>query len=519
MSWIPTRRARRIGRVGVAWTARGLALACVERAPDGAARLVVCEEHEAEPSRRAEALAEAVRRHGLQGARATLVLAPGAAALRLLDAPRVPEDELVDAARWLVNDAIEFDAHRAAVDVRTFEGGEMRNSQPRVHVAAVRLEDAEAAAETARGAGLRLEALEVREDALLRLAADGRAPALTAVLRLDRKEGVLAVGTAGSRGRLLLGRPLSVGWEAVEDGAPAAEPGARREALEHLALDVQRSLDWLERTYDHGAVSRLEVAPAEGDLGEATRALQEVLRLDVRPLELAPRVDCEAFPSQTLHARCLEAVAGALGQDGDGAFDLRPRTPAHVADLLAPARLAWAVGALALVLAVAIGVQAWRAHRAAAEGAAAQAHADALAARAAELGEQVAARAARPETEARIARLREAREAHTRVLDALADAGPGAAAGGLAPVLAGLGEARVPGVWLREIRLRDGGRRLDLQGSTLEPDGVARLLRRLEAVPALEGRGFRALRVERSEDAPWRLDFRLASRPGEEDPS
>lgn len=510
------RRGAHPDNVGVAWTPYGVAVARVTKAGDTAPRLVLCEERKASPVERGAVLAELVRQHGLRGAQARVVLDPATVTLRLLDRPPVPDAELRDAVRWQLRGGLDYDLEAAVLDLLVFDDREMRNRQPRVHVATTHRDVAREAVDALVEAGLRPEAVEVREASLLRLPPPPPAAgALTAILRLDRKQGVLSIGRGEE---LLLGRPVSVGWEALEDGPdPAASERERGGAIEELALDVQRSLDWLERTYDQGPVRHLWLAPAEGELGGgALSALSEMLRLEVAPLELRLRLDCDVVASQERHARCLEAVAAALAEPGRSGLDLSPREEAQARDPFAPRSLALGVGIVAGILAAAVGAQAWRVHESATARAVAERDLEALADEVAELEAEVTSRQAHPETEARIQSLREAHETRVRLLEVIAGLEPRGR--GIAPVLEGLAGARVAGVWLHEIYVREGGTHLDLRGSTLEPDGLARLLVQLQDVPALAGRGFRVVRLRRADEEPWRLDFQLASEPEENAP-
>jgi hypothetical protein len=80
---------------------------------------------------------------------------------------------------------------------------------------------------------------------------------------------------------------------------------------------------------------------------------------------------------------------------------------------------------------------------------------------------------------------------------------------GFSPHLTALARRRVNGVWLREIRLVEGGGELWLAGSALEPELVPRLLQHLRDEAPFAGTTFRRLRVERAADDAGYVDFGL----------
>lgn len=112
--------------------------------------------------------------------------------------------------------------------------------------------------------------------------------------------------------------------------------------------------------------------------------------------------------------------------------------------------------------------------------------------------------------EAEVERLTGERDAKTRLLRALSSQSLGNTAG-FTWQLTGLARQRVPGLWLREIRIRRGGRELALVGSTLEADLVPRFIQRLGREAAFAGSEFKSLLVQRSAGDGEQLDFALST--------
>lgn len=69
-------------------------------------------------------------------------------------------------------------------------------------------------------------------------------------------------------------------------------------------------------------------------------------------------------------------------------------------------------------------------------------------------------------------------------------------------------------MWLTEIWLDDGGRHVELGGSTYTAEQVPQFLQALADEEEYEGVRFTNVSMQRSEDDPRRLDFRLQTRAG-----
>ena len=112
--------------------------------------------------------------------------------------------------------------------------------------------------------------------------------------------------------------------------------------------------------------------------------------------------------------------------------------------------------------------------------------------------------------EAEVQRLTGERDVKARLLRALSSQSLGNTTG-FSREMAGLARQRVSGLWLREIRIRRGGRELALVGSALEPDLVPRFIQRLGHEAAFAGSGFQSLLMRRSERDEDHLDFALST--------
>jgi hypothetical protein len=97
-----------------------------------------------------------------------------------------------------------------------------------------------------------------------------------------------------------------------------------------------------------------------------------------------------------------------------------------------------------------------------------------------------------------------------RLLDALASHGL-ANREGFSEHLLGLARQRVDAVWLKQIKIHNGGRSLVLAGSSLTPEAVPELIEQLGPEPAFVGREFQALLMQVPEEGQPIIDFALST--------
>ena len=130
-----------------------------------------------------------------------------------------------------------------------------------------------------------------------------------ALLAFNDSGGLL---TLTFEGELYLARRLEVTSGQLED----ASEGLRQQAIDRIELEVQRSLDYFDRQFNHIPVSRLLVAaPKESSL---VKVLESNLDVVVERLELAQVMDISAMPDLADGdnvAYALPALGAALRQE------------------------------------------------------------------------------------------------------------------------------------------------------------------------------------------------------------
>jgi len=264
-----------------------------------------CESFRIEKSE-ADALSRLAQSKGLKRYRCTALLGENDYRMVQFDAPAVPAEERVQALRWRLKDVVDFpvdDAAIAVADIPT-EGGRQASVFAVVAPALVVGERMALFHEKK----IPLEAIDVPEMAVRNVAVLFEEPNRgLAFLALNKDDGLLTI-TCG--GELYLSRRIEVATDALAQ----ADEERRRQMLERLALELQRTLDNFDRQYGFISVSRLLVA-SEFDCAATVAALIENLYLPVQAADLAAVADFPALPelrSAERQAQSLLAIGAAL---------------------------------------------------------------------------------------------------------------------------------------------------------------------------------------------------------------
>ncbi|OGS90372.1 MAG: agglutinin biogenesis protein MshI [Gallionellales bacterium GWA2_60_18] len=273
-------------------------------------KVVRCEYHETGTV--SSAALEKLRREANISAHAfTTLLAPGEYQMLLVEAPNVPANELKTAIRWKIKDGLNYHIDDATVDVLQIPsnkyGSDRVQSLYAIAAANTTIQKRIALFEQAR---LNLEVVDIPEMALRNIAAlfeqDDRALALLTF----NDNGGLMVFTSG--GELFLSRRMDITSGQLQD----ADENQRRQYHDRIELELQRSLDYFDRQFNHIPVSRVLVSVPDG--GGLAAFLVKAIDSRVEKLDLSQVMDIGEVPALAgtdFAANALLALGAAMRQE------------------------------------------------------------------------------------------------------------------------------------------------------------------------------------------------------------
>lgn len=300
------RKVRDTGSLAVVLAPYGIYLAQVVFA-GAMPRVVRCEYHETGEVT-ASALEHLMRQLGLSGADCISLLAPSVYQMLVVEAPNVPINEMKAAIRWKIKDSLSYHVEDATTDVLMIPAQKYGTLHAQsLYAIAVPNQTIQQHVALFEKAKLRLSVIDIQETAQRNVAAlFEQGEKALAILVFDELGGLLTF-TAG--GELYLARRIDITLGQLRD----ADVNLRREFYERAELELQRSMDYFERQFNHMDVSRVLIGvPDDVDLLGLLKGSVEVA---VEHLDLSQVMDISAIPlladrEFVLHA--LPALGAAL---------------------------------------------------------------------------------------------------------------------------------------------------------------------------------------------------------------
>ena len=278
------------------------------RRDGGMPRVTLCESFRKDGSER-EALARLRKELHIERYRCTTLLNADEYQLHQVEAPAVPADELKTAVRWRVKDLIDYPIEAAAVDVLDIPvdaGGAGRTRS--VYAVTAPGSAVTQRAQLFGDSAIPLEVIDLPELAQRNVG--------TLFEPENRGVGLLAFDNAGGlltvtyRGELYAYRRIETPLSRLTD-APVEQ---RTQLLERIGLELQRTLDNVDRQYGFISLAKLLLASVPAEIGLAEYLAQN-LYVPVEACDLAQVLDLSATPElrePLRQAQCLQVIGAAL---------------------------------------------------------------------------------------------------------------------------------------------------------------------------------------------------------------
>lgn len=295
------------GWFAIGLSAHGVYLAKVEFA-GVMPRVVRCEYHEI--GKVSSAALEKLRSEAYVGSYDfTTLLAPGEYQMMLVETPNVPASELKAAIRWKIKDGLSYHVDDATVDVLQIPASSKYGSERPASMYAIAAPNGTIQQRIAlfEQAKIELKVIDIPEMAQRNISAlfEQKEHAL-ALLAFDDGGGLL---TFTADGELCWSRRIEITAGQLQD----ANEKLREQYRDRVKLELQRSLDYFDRQFNHLVVSRVLVSAPDGE--EVARFLAAEVDAKVEKLDLSQVLDISAVPAlagSEFAAHALHTLGAAL---------------------------------------------------------------------------------------------------------------------------------------------------------------------------------------------------------------
>ena len=227
-----------------------------------------------------------------------------------LEKPNVEEQELAEAVRWKVSDLLEYPIDDAITDYYALPTSDRANSPPMLEVVATPKSTLQPLIDLCTQCSLHLQVIDIQEASLRTLATllpeNDRG---VAVLHLQHTSGRVTIEKQGS---MYLNRKLAIGFDRLgltdnflSDEQIAMEQGG-------LALEIQRSLDYVESYYGLPPISGLAVIPLSQNTQELLNILNDNHGITARVMDLSTIINSDILLDDTTQSLCAPVIGATL---------------------------------------------------------------------------------------------------------------------------------------------------------------------------------------------------------------
>lgn len=227
-----------------------------------------------------------------------------------VETPTVAENEIIEALRWKINELIDFPVDKAVIDYYQAPMAVRANSSKMLEVIASPIDIVSEQIEKCTKAGLQLKVIDIQETALRNLAAhtpeNERGIALLYLLEhsatlLIQKEATIYVS-----------RKFEIGYKKLGLDDPFSYDSPTANAHNNLALEIQRSLDYVESYYGIPPISALAVIPLAENTHNLLDSLNSNLGIAARMIDLSTLIDCDILVNGRTQSLCAPVIGATL---------------------------------------------------------------------------------------------------------------------------------------------------------------------------------------------------------------
>jgi MSHA biogenesis protein MshI len=227
-----------------------------------------------------------------------------------IEAPAVSSEELKQAIQWRIADVLDYPVEQAIIDYYPLPKSNRANSTKLLEVVASAQQTVTSLSQQCQQAGFKVKVIDIQETALRNLATLlPESDQGIALLHLRQEGGCIVIQ---KQGELYMSRKISCGYLRLDENAPYVKDEMLRFELDSLALEIQRSFDYVENYFDIIPITSLASILMPVDSSKVVNFLNSSYGITARALDLSVIIESNIVLDDITQNMCAPVIGASL---------------------------------------------------------------------------------------------------------------------------------------------------------------------------------------------------------------
>jgi MSHA biogenesis protein MshI len=298
------------GIVALSFFPNGFAVAITSYADPKRPQLLHCEFILGKPEQFESQLGLLLKEHELANYDCHILLTHEQYRLMSIEAPAVSSEELKQAIQWRIADVLDYPVEQAIIDYYPLPKSNRANSTKLLEVVASAQQTVTSLSQQCQQAGFKVKVIDIQETALRNLATLlPESDQGIALLHLRQEGGCIVIQ---KQGELYMSRKISCGYLRLDENAPYVKDEMLRFELDSLALEIQRSFDYVENYFDIIPITSLASILMPVDSSKVVNFLNSSYGITARALDLSVIIESNIVLDDITQNMCAPVIGASL---------------------------------------------------------------------------------------------------------------------------------------------------------------------------------------------------------------
>lgn len=239
-----------------------------------------------------------------------IVLSPEQYRSISIEEPQVNSEEIKQALRWRIADFLDYSVDEAVLDFYPLPRSNRPNTPKMLETIACPQQTVVGLVQQCRQVGLNIKVIDIQETSLRNLATLLRESQQgIAVIHLQRDEGRIIIQ---KNGEIYLSRKIATGYMHLDETSPHNDLDRILQEQDALALDIQRSFDYVENYFDIPPINTLATLLMPINTQNTVNFLNIRHGISTYALDVSAVVDADLLLSDETQNLCAPVIGASL---------------------------------------------------------------------------------------------------------------------------------------------------------------------------------------------------------------